>query len=68
MKAVIWIIVAIVIVGGLVWFFSTTPPDPTYPEDNNQQNNRDQLSADGRVLETDTDIFDEIDDAVGYLE
>ena len=60
MKILIWIIVAIVIVGGLFWFMSG---------DSNQQNsgNTDTLSENGRVIDTDDKVFEEIDEALTGL-
>ncbi len=66
MKILIWIIVTIVIVGGLFWFLSSdTAESSNFLE---EQNNTDPLSENGRIIDTDTKVFEEINDAVSGLE
>ena len=66
MKILIWIIVAIVIVGGLVWFFSS--PTAVDQSNNENQPTPDTLSENGRVIDTDDKVFEEIDDALTGIE
>ena len=66
MKLLIGIIVLIVLVGGLVWFFSS--PSAIDSSNNENQPNTDTLSENGRVLDTDDKVFEEIEDALTGLE
>ncbi len=68
MKMFIWIIVAIIIVGGIAWFLSSSNKASDTSSDNNQQDSIDQLSENGRIIDTDAKVFEEIDDAVNALE
>lgn len=66
MKILIWVIVALVVVGGLVWFLSSdTTESVNTPED---QNNIEDISENNNIIDTDSAVFDEIDDALGTLE
>ena len=66
MKALIWIIVAVTVIGGLAWFLSSDTANSSRTLD--QQDNVDPLLDSGRIIDTDTKIFEEIDDAIGLLE
>lgn len=68
MKILIWIIVALVIIGGLAWFFSSGTKESGSLDVQEQQNNVDISSENSRVIGTDTQVFDEIDDALAGLE
>jgi len=70
MKILMWIIVAIVIVGGLFWFFSspeTADSSNNTGSETNQANSADTLSENGRVIDTDDKVFEEIDEALSSL-
>ena len=66
MKALIWIIIAVVVVGGVAWFLSSDTSSNNSSGTNNQ-NSIDQLSENGRIIDTDAKVFEEIDDAVNAL-
>ncbi len=67
MKIIIWAIVAIVIVGGIAWFISSDNSEANSQQiDNEENNNPNQISEDN-TLETDDDVFNEIDDALNSL-
>ncbi|MEK6847335.1 MAG: hypothetical protein AABY16_04155 [Nanoarchaeota archaeon] len=69
MKSIVWTIVALVIFGGIAWFFlSDNSESDTQQTDSSDDVNVDELSVEGRVLETDDNVFSEIDDAVNDLE
>ena len=65
MKLLIWLIVAVVIVGGMAWFLSSDTADSS---DALEQQNVDPLSESGRIIDTDTKVLEEIDDALAGLE
>ncbi|MBS3083430.1 hypothetical protein J4423_01355 [Candidatus Pacearchaeota archaeon] len=68
MKILIWIIVAIVIVGGLFWFMSGDSNNSSNDSENQQNSgNTDTLSENGRVIDTDDKVFEEIDEALTGL-
>ena len=68
MKTLIWIIVAIVIIGGLVWFMSRDSNNSSNDSGSGtNQGSTDTLSENGRVIDTDDAVFEEIDDALAGL-
>ena len=64
MKALIWIIIALVIIGGVAWMITSNNSS----DSSDSSGNNDPLSESGRVIDTDTAVFDEIDDALSGLE
>ncbi len=65
MKLLIWIVIALVIIGGIAWFMSSNDIDL---DGDASDSDVDTLSENGRVIDTDTAVFDEIDDAMGEIE
>lgn len=63
MKALIWIIIAIIVLGGLFWYASSNNDS----SESNSNSALDGSSIETRVLNTDTDVFNEIDETVNAL-
>lgn len=66
MKILIWIIVALVIVGGLAWFMSSDPTS-TLTNDGQEQDNLQQITE-STSIESDDEVFTEIDQALAELD
>ena len=64
--AVIWMIIAVVVIGGIIWLLSSDTAESSSVLE--QQNNVDPLLENGRIIDTDTKVFEEIEDAVNALE
>ncbi len=67
MKALIWIIIGLILVGGIAWLLSTNDIESSDVLEN-IPTPADTLSEAGRVIDTDTAVFDEIDDALNAFE
>ncbi len=67
MKALIWLIIFLAVVGGITWFLSTDYAESSDVLEN-VPSTTDTLSEAGRVIDTDTAVFDEIDDAINYID
>jgi len=70
MKILIWIIVALVVVGGLAWFLSSDSSTNTDNTDSNFNKNQvpsGQVTESGSI-ESDDQVFEEIDNALSELE
>ncbi|MEK6916070.1 MAG: hypothetical protein AABW89_06025 [Nanoarchaeota archaeon] len=64
MKIIIWLIVAIVLVGGLAWFLSS---DTENINSLNEEKDTSQISEEGRVIDTDNAVLDEIDEVLSEI-
>ena len=62
MKVLIWIIIAIIVIGGLFLYVSSNKSDSS-----SSNSALDGSSIETRVLNTDTDVFNEIDETVNAL-
>ena len=67
MKALIWIIVALVIVGGLAWFLSSDESNGDKIESGAGQQGTSRIIETGSIS-SDDNIFTEIDNALAELE
>jgi len=68
MKILMWIIVAVVLVGGLAWFLSSDESDANNTESENlPEQNPSQITESGSI-ESDDEVFSEIDNAVEELQ
>ena len=64
MKIIIWLIVAIVLVGGLAWFLSS---DTENINSLNEEKDTSKISEEGRVIDTDNAVLDEIDEVLSEI-
>ena len=67
MKILFWIIVALVIVGGLFWFMSPNSEDKTSNQNNDQEGSTNKITE-STSIESDDEVFNEIDNALSELE
>ena len=67
-KTLISVIIVIIILSGLVWFLYSDNNEDIQPDNSDNNPNVDNLSADGRTLNTDDNVFSEIDEALGTLD
>ena len=65
MKLLIWILAILIVIGGIFYFTSS---EDTTSSDSTSDSKIDSLSESGRVLDTDTAVFNEIDDALESFE
>lgn len=65
MKLLIWILAILIVIGGIFYFTSS---EDTTSSDSTSDSKIDSLSESGRVLDTDTAVFNEIDDALEAFE
>lgn len=65
MKLLIWILAILIVIGGIFYFTSS---EDTTSSDSTSDSKIDSLSESGRVLDTDTAVFNEIDDALDAFE
>lgn len=67
MKLIIWIIIAVIIIGSIFLFLSSNNDEiDNSSEDLNER--VDSLSENGRVIDSDTNVLAELDDALNTLD
>ncbi len=67
MKLIIWIIIAVIIIGSIFLFLSSNNDEiDNSSEDINER--VDSLSENGRVIDSDTNVLAELDDALNTLD
>lgn len=65
MKTLIWIVIALVVIGGIAWFLSSDAAQSSDALE--QQDNYDPLSENGRIIDTEDKVFEELDEAIAEL-
>ena len=68
MKILIWVIVAVVIVAGLAWFLSSDAAESSDALEEQNPSGVDQLSENGRIIDSDKKVLEEIDESMLELE
>ncbi len=63
MKIIVWVLAILLFIGGLFYFISSSDTS-----DSSESNKIDALSENGRVLDTDIAVFEELDDAINIIE
>ncbi|MSS74351.1 hypothetical protein EXS72_01790 [Candidatus Pacearchaeota archaeon] len=67
MKLIIWIIIAVIIIGSIFLFLSSNNDE--IDKSREEINERvDSLSENGRVIDSDTNVLAELDDALNTLD
>lgn len=66
MKIIIWLIVAIVVIGGLAWFLSSDSTQSSKSNTENQNTGSQEITESGNINSNDQ-VFNEIDNALSAL-
>ncbi len=66
MKIIIWAIVAIVVIGGLAWFMSSDSSQSSTSNTENQNTGPQEITESGNINSNDQ-VFNEIDNALSAL-